>query len=215
MKTKNLKFCAFSLIFLSVLTLASCHNDHVIAPRLTPDQKTAFGQSVAGEYEGTYAVFYADGHHEKQERARLDVASYELKHLSFCNFPVSLFAQQLDADSELRQALAEAPRMDIQASYSFGYGTSSGLIKWGFTPMPLSLTLNYGGSDHHITIVLKNNYTYYETNSEAFSNPRSLGQVAPTLAMNVEAIYDGQQLVEQYDSWTGNDMLILFRFVKD
>ena len=225
MKTMKL---TIACVMLAILTLTSCNNDNDIEMRLTHKQKETFGKNITGEYTGRLIVTYTnkdskvttdeagnrqiEAYRKIVDNAQLDVSGYKMHHVLWQDFPVSLLAKVVDADTTLSQALANVAPVTVTASYDFGYDTDHSHIAWAFTPNAMPLTLNYGGKDHHILIEFNNNSQYYTFTQEELGQPEAFSTIANQgINLQLQAIYDGSTLVQRFDSADDNYMHITFK----
>lgn len=214
-----------------VLFLASCHRDED-APRLSLKQQQTFSHAIAGSYSGSYAVVYTDSltTYEKVHEVQPDGSVKEMVahnahsetvadarllitddgKLYFHNFPCRLLAKIVDVDADLSQALSEFGSIDVTAQYKFFYENTE-FVGWSFEPLNLPLTLNYRNERHYIRIAFSNANRFYrfpmkdlESGSFHFESET---------ALQVEAIYEGEQLLQSFTSFDGlgNSMLITFK----
>ena len=228
MKTMKL---TIACVMLAVFTLTSCNDDNDIEMRLTHMQKETFGQNITGEYAGTLIITYTnkdskittdeagnrriEAYRETFDNAHCDVSNYKMHHVFLQDFPVSLLAKVVDADSSLSQALASATPVAVTASYDFGYDTDYSHIAWAFTPNVMPLSLNYGGKDHHILIEFNNNSQYYTFSQEELGQPGAFRSIANQgINLQLQAIYDGSTLVQRFDSADDNYMHITFKIAR-
>ncbi|MBR2191740.1 MAG: DUF4840 domain-containing protein [Bacteroidaceae bacterium] len=219
------------LVMAMVLFLASCHRDED-APRLSLKQQQTFSHAIAGSYSGSYAVVYTDSltTYEKVHEVQPDGSVKEMVahnahsetvadarllitddgKLYFHNFPCRLLAKIVDVDADLSQALSEFGSIDVTAQYKFFYENTE-FVGWSFEPLNLPLTLNYRNERHYIRIAFSNANRFYrfpmkdlESGSFHFESET---------ALQVEAIYEGEQLLQSFTSFDGlgNSMLITFK----
>ena len=225
MKTMKL---TIACVMLAILTLTSCNNDNDIEMRLTHKQKESFGQNITGEYAGKLIVTYTnkdskittdeagnrqiEAYRETFDNAHCDVSGYKMHQVFLQDFPVSLLAKVVDADTALSQALASAAPVTVTASYDFGYDTDYSHIAWAFIPNVMPLSLNYGGKDHHILIEFNNNSQYYTFTPEELEQPEAFSTIANQgINLQLQAIYDGSTLVQRFVSADDNYMHITFK----
>ena len=225
MKTMKL---TIACVMLAILTLTSCNNDNDIEMRLTHKQKETFGQNITGEYAGRLIVTYTnkdskittdeagnrqiEAYRETFDNAHCDVSGYKMHQVFLLDFPVSLLAKVVDADTALSQALASAAPATVTASYDFGYDTDYSHIVWAFIPNVMPLSLSYGGKDHHILIEFNNNSQYYTFTPEELEQPEAFSTIANQgINLQLQAIYDGSTLVQRFDSADDNYMHITFK----
>jgi len=225
MKTMKLTIACVMLVALS---LASCNNDNDVEMRLTHQQKETYGQNITGEYAGRLIVTYTnkdskvttdeagnrqiEAYRETFVNAHCDVSGYKMHHVFLQDFPVSLLAKVVDADTALSQALASAAPVTVTASYDFGYDTDYSHIAWAFIPNVMPLSLNYGGKEHHILIEFNNNSQYYTFSHEALKQPEAFRSIAQQgINLQLQAIYDGSTLVQRFNSADDNYMHITFK----
>lgn len=219
------------LVMAMVLFLASCHRDED-APRLSLKQQQTFSHAIAGSYSGSYAVVFTDSltTYEKVHEVQPDGSVKEMVahnahsetvadarllitddgKLYFHNFPCRLLAKIVDVDADLSQALSEFGSIDVTAQYKFFYENTE-FVGWSFEPLNLPLTLNYRNERHYIRIAFSNANRFYrfpmkdlESGSFHFESET---------ALQVEAIYEGEQLLQSFTSFDGlgNSMLITFK----
>ena len=90
----------------AMLSLASCSSDDNVERRLSNTQKETYGQNISGSYPGQYVITYKDkdckewtdeegrhhneAHQETFSGVQLDVSDYQMQHVFFQDFPVSL-----------------------------------------------------------------------------------------------------------------------------
>ena len=218
-----------ALAMLAAFSLASCSSDDNVERRLTLTQKETYGKNISGEYSGEYIIIYKDkdstemtdekGRHitTKAHEAifgnvQLDVSDYNMQHIFFQDFPVSLISKVVDADEELSLALAEASPQAITARYGFDYDTDYSHTKWAFIPNVMLLQLNYSGTAHHIRIEFNNNSQYYTFTENELKQPKAYRSLAENgITLQLEAIYDGSTLIQRFGYEKGNYMHIIFK----
>ena len=228
---KRISYLKAFLVMAVVFFLASCHRDED-APRLSLKQQQAFYHAIAGSYSGSYNVIYTDSlttyekvnevqpngsvkemtahnvHREKVTDARLLIT--DDGKLYFHNFPCRLLAKIVDVDADLSQALSEYGSIDITGQYKFFY-ESTDSVGWSFEPLNLPLTLSYRNAKHFIRIAFSNANRFYrfpmkDLESGAF-------HYASDTALRVEAIYEGEKLLQSFASFEEdcNSMYITFK----
>ena len=225
---KRISYLKAFLVMAVAFFLASCHRDEDI-PRLSLKQQQTFSHAIAGSYSGSYAVVFTDSlttyekvhevqpdgsvkemtahnvHREKVTDARLLIT--DDGKLYFHNFPCRLLAKIVDVDADLSQALSEYGSIDITGQYKFFY-ESTDSVGWSFEPLNLPLTLSYRNAKHFIRIAFSNANRFYrfpmkDLESGAF-------HYASDTALRVEAIYEGEKLLQSFTAWEGNSMYITF-----
>ena len=191
---------------LTVLTLAACSSDPVYHG-ITTEQKEAYGKAVAGEYKGSYVIFYYGGSSDdkavKIENSQMAITDQDMHSVIFYGFPVRMLSTVV-TDPALAEALASAPNVDIQAHYRFYDIQDNGDVNWGFEPVAIPLTLHYGGATHHLTLKVNNGSYYYllEKAKLDAGAPFSNQQI---FSFAVASIYEGDTLVQDFDAvWEGN-----------
>ena len=228
---KRISYLKAFLVMAVVFFLASCHRDED-APRLSLKQQQAFYHAIAGSYSGSYNVIYTDSlttyekvnevqpdgsvkemtahnvHREKVTDARLLIT--DDGKLYFHNFPCRLLAKIVDVDADLSQALSEYGSIDITGQYKFFY-ESTDSVGWSFEPLNLPLTLSYRNAKHFIRIAFSNANRFYrfpmkDLESGAF-------HYESDTALRVEAIYEGEKLLQSFASFEEdcNSMYITFK----
>ena len=228
---KRIPYMKAIFLMAAVFFVTSCHRDED-APRLSLKQQQAFYHAIAGSYSGSYNVIYTDSlttyekvndvlpdgsvkemiaqnvHREKEADARLLIT--DDGKLYFHNFPCRLLAKIVDVDADLSQALSEYGSIDITGQYKFFY-ESTDSVGWSFEPLNLPLTLSYRNAKHFIRIAFSNANRFYrfpmkDLESGAF-------HYASDLALKVEAIYEGEKLLQSFASFEGdgNSMYITFK----
>jgi len=76
--------------------------------------------------------------------------------------------------------------------------------------MPLSL--NYGGTDHHIRIEFNNNSQYYTFTQEALGRSEAFRSIAEQgINLQLQAIYDGSTFIQRFATADDNYMHITFK----
>ena len=226
---KTMKIWRLAFMALAAFSLASCSSDDNIERRLTLTQKETYGKNISGEYSGEYIIIYKNkdctdmtdekgrhiittAHEAIFGNMQLDVSDYQMQHIFFQDFPVSLISKVVDADEELSQALAEASPQAITARYGFDYDTDYSHIKWAFIPNVMLLQLNYSGTTHHIRIEFNNNSQYYTFTEEELKQPKTYRSLAANgITLQLEAIYDGSTLIQRFGYESGNYMHIIFK----
>ena len=227
MKTAKLWRLAFAM--LAAFSLASCSSNDNVEILLTHTQKETYGKNISGEYSGEYIIIYKDkdctdmtdeegrhiitnAHEATFGDVQLDVSDYIMQHIFFQDFPISLISKVVDADEELSLALAEASPQAITARYGFDYDTDFSHIKWAFIPNVMLLNLNYGVADHHIRLEFNNNSQYYMFTEEELQQPKAFRSLAENgITLQLEAIYDGSNLIKCFGAEEGNYMHIIFK----
>ena len=91
---------------------------------------------------------------ERFEGVAMTVTDGEMRSAIFHRFPISMLSRVVDDNEPLRQALAEAPDMDLTARYDLGLYTDQETVVWALEDMTAGLTLRYGGREHHITAIV-------------------------------------------------------------
>ena len=114
----------------------------------------------------------------------------------------------MDVDADLSQALSEYGSIDITGQYKFFY-ESTDSVGWSFEPLNLPLTLSYRNAKHFIRIAFSNANRFYrfpmkDLESGAF-------RYESDTALRVEAIYEGEKLLQSFTAWEGNSMYITFK----
>ena len=149
-----------------------------------------------------------NAHSEEVEDARMIVANDG--KLYFHNFPCRLLAKIVDVDADLSQALSEYGSIDITGQYKFFY-ESTDSVGWSFEPLNLPLTLSYRNAKHFIRIAFSNANRFYrfpmkDLESGAF-------HYESDTALRVEAIYEGEKLLQSFVSFEEdcNSMYITFK----
>ena len=216
------------LVMAMVFFLASCHRDED-APRLSNKQQQTYYHAIAGSYSGCYSVIYTDSlttyekvnevqpngsvkeaiahnaHSEEVADARLLIT--DDGKLYFHNFPCRLLAKIVDVDADLSQALSEYGSIDITAQYKFFYENTD-YVGWDFEPLNLPLTLTYRNAKHYVRVAFSNGGRFYQflmkdLESGAF---RYDGE----MVLQVDAIYEGEKLLQSFTAWEENSMYITF-----
>lgn len=207
----------------------SCHHDN-LPPRLTQQQITDYCKALSGEYEGAYHILYTDSTvkvHENEEGrmvkddydsviapAVISITDRDMRSVIFHRFPVSILSKVVDADAALSQALSQAVPMDVPAKYNIKLDTDYTNVQWYIMPAVLPLTLTYGGAEHHLRIQLDNASMHHLFSPEELGQPLAFSGWR-YLELDVKALYDGDRLVQKFDMWEGNGMMLVFRQKKD
>lgn len=207
----------------------SCHHDN-LPPRLTQQQITDYCKALSGEYEGAYHILYTDSTvkvHENEEGrmvkddydsviapAVISITDRDMRSVIFHRFPVSILSKVVDADAALSQALSQAAPMDVPAKYNIKLDTDYTNVQWYIMPTVLPLTLTYGGMEHRLRIQLDNGSLHHLFSPEELAHPLAFSGWR-YLELDVKALYDGDRLVQEFDMWEGNGMMLVFRQKKD
>ena len=207
----------------------SCHHDN-LPPRLTQQQITDYCKALSGEYEGAYHILYTDstskqwqdeaGHTVKGEYdsiiapAVISITDRDMRSVFFHRFPVSILSKVVDADAALSEALSQTAPVDIQVTYNIRLDTDYTHVEWYTMPTVLPLTLTYGGTEHRLRIQLDNGSLHHLFSPEELAHPLAFSGWR-YLELDVNALYDGERLVQKFDMWEGNGMMLVFRQKKD
>lgn len=207
----------------------SCHHDN-LPPRLTQQQITDYCKALSGEYEGAYHILYTDstskqwqdeaGHTVKGEYdsiiapAVISITDRDMRSVFFHRFPVSILSKVVDADAALSEALSQTAPVDIQVTYNIRLDTDYTHVEWYTMPTVLPLTLTYGGTEHRLRIQLDNGSLHHLFSPEELAHPLAFSGWR-YLELDVKALYDGDRLVQKFDMWEGNGMMLVFRQKKD
>ena len=207
----------------------SCHHDN-LPPRLTQQQITDYCKALSGEYEGAYHILYTDstskqwqneaGHTVKGEYdsiiapAVISITDRDMRSVFFHRFPVSILSKVVDADAALSEALSQTAPVDIQVTYNIRLDTDYTHVEWYTMPTVLPLTLTYGGTEHRLRIQLGNGSIHHLFSPEELAQPLAFSGWR-YLELDVNALYDGERLVQKFDMWSGNGMTLVFRQKKD
>jgi hypothetical protein len=97
--------------------------------------------------------------------------------------------------------------------YDFKYYTDYVSTLMIFEPVPVALTLDYGGATHHIIIRLGNNWRNYLFQPEHWTQQRPLLSAQWQLVFEFMAIYDGDRLVQEFDygNYDAYGMFVVFK----
>jgi len=226
---KRISYLKAFLVMAAVFLLASCHHYEDV-PRLSLKQQQTFSHAIAGSYSGSYNVIYMDSlttyekvnevqpdgsvkemtahnvHREKVADARLLIT--DDGKLYFHNFPCQLLAKIVDVDADLSQALSEYGSIDITGQYKFFY-VNTDQVGWSFEPLNLPLTLTYRNEKHYIRVVFTNGGRYYQFPMKDLES--GAFHYESDTALRVEAIYEGEKLLQSFTAWEGNSMYITFK----
>ena len=211
-----------------ILLMGACQSDEVRPVRLTQQQKQEIASSIAGEYRGSYIIYWADSttqtyvdeegvtkrstKKERFEGVAMTVTDGGMQSVFFHRFPISMLSRVVEGNEPLRQALSEAPDMDLTASYNFGLYTDQESVVWALEDMTASLTLLYGGREHHIVLPIKNSGTTWLIGKTKEGDPISLQHVASLGFTFTAIIVDGETAVTLDGMWdNGNSMFGMFK----
>ena len=225
---RQMKFWKIAFTMLVVtLFIASCRNDEHKPTFLTREQQETYARNISGTYPAECCVFYVNqdskrgfdeqgnpivyGGKEVIEDVQFHVYNYNMQHIAFGGFPVSIISRVIDGNEGLKQALETYTTPTYAfARYNFKY-SNEGEIIWYFQPNGLDLTLNYEGADHLIRIIL-NNSQYH-----AFNEEQLLQSTASSVFKNeyhtldLTAIYDGDKLIQRFDRNGENEMFFIYK----
>lgn len=203
-------------LMIAALMVVACHNDN-LPPRLSKAQKQEYGTKLAGTYGGEYNIIYTLNKQDslfgkKIKEATMSITDYDMQGIFFHDFPVSLLSHIVQ-DPDLSKALADVPNQDISARYDFKYYTDYVSTLMSFEPVPVALTLDYGGATHHIIIRLGNNWRNYLFQPEHWTQQRPLLSAQWQLVFEFMAIYDGDRLVQEfsYGNYDAYGMFVVFK----
>ncbi|MBQ7685007.1 MAG: DUF4840 domain-containing protein, partial [Bacteroidaceae bacterium] len=187
-------------------------------------------KALSGEYEGAYHILYTDstskqwqneaGHTVKGEYdsiiapAVISITDRDMRSVFFHRFPVSILSKVVDADAALSEALSQTAPVDIQVTYNIRLDTDYTHVEWYTMPTVLPLTLTYGGTEHRLRIQLGNGSIHHLFSPEELAQPIAFSGWR-YLELDVNALYDGERLVQKFDMWSGNGMTLVFRQKKD
>ncbi len=205
---------------MTMLAIVACDNAPVYHG-LTQQEKESYGQCIKGEYPGRYTIIYTDtltkGGDTKLLRETVDSVTFSVSDLTahtviFNDFPLRLLARVVE-DPELSQALSTVPNMGLTGSYEFKRATENGKVDWSFDMSPIALSLTYGGQQHNIVVHLANSYNYLSLAKGRIEGGTAFEQDLQ-LQLVVDAIYEGDRLVQQFDDgWQdGSEMMAVFHF---
>ena len=204
------------LISLALLALVSCSSDPVFHG-MTNQQKEDYAKAVAGEYTGTYVLYYSDGSNDakaaKIEGAQVTIFDQTMQSVLFHAIPISRLSQVVK-DPALAEALAGLPDMDFMATYRFFDLRDNGDVNWGYNDFTIPLTLHVGDTDRHLLLKVSNASTYYrltKANLEAgtpFANQC-------IFELRFDGIYEGNTLIEDFSLWKEGDATFCVFFQMD
>ena len=173
----------------------SCHHDN-LPPRLTQQQITDYCKALSGEYEGAYHIIYTDStvkvHENEEGRMVKD-----------------------DYDSVIAPAVISITDRDMRSVFFHRFPVSI-LSKVVDADAALSeaLSQTYGGTEHRLRIQLGNGSIHHLFSPEELAQPIAFSGWR-YLELDVNALYDGERLVQKFDMWSGNGMMLVFRQKKD
>ena len=214
------------LMLTTVLLLTACSSDPVFHG-LTQQEKENYGQAIAGEYPGRLEILFTDNtqtpaidgdpqmHRQTIDEATVTVSDYATRAVFIHNFPISLLSRVVDADADLSEALGRQPSLDLSATYEFARETEAGQVSWSLDRLIVPLTVEFRGETHHIYAQFNSGYNYYVLSKGQIESGTAFNQ-GSQLQLSLSAIYDGDQLVQQFDGvWTsGAALMVVFRFGK-
>ena len=205
-----------------VMTLAACHHEQVVRTRLTEQEKTTYSKAIAGEYGGSYIILWADEsmpwhetedgrkvrseHKEIVDAASITVTDNEMMTLVFHKFPVSKLSNVVDD-----KALAEAADMDLTVRYQWSLHTDQQTPIWGTEGLTVSLTLSYGGQQHHVLFKADNSVRYMLSPEKKESH---LGfDDISGIQLAFRSVYIDGQLAQEFDTFKDDTstFLVVFR----
>ena len=201
--------------------LMACDNEPVFHG-LTQQEKESYAQSIKGEYPGRYTIAYTDrqttGSDTKLLRETVDDVTFSVSDLTahaiiFNNFPLSLLARVVD-DPELGQALSTLPNMGLTGNYEFTHAIENGMVGWSFDINPVALALTYGGQQHNIVLHFDAPSGFLTLAKGQIDGGTAFEQ-GRQLTLELNAIYEGDQLVQQFDDgWQEGkpELMAIFRF---
>ena len=201
--------------------LMACDNEPVFYG-LTQREKESYAQNIKGEYPGHYTIAYTDrqtsGSDTKLLRETVDDVTFSVSDLTahaiiFNNFPLSLLARVVD-DPELSLALSTLPNMGLTGNYEFTNAIENGMVGWSFDMNPVALSLTYSGQQHNIVLHFSAPSGFLTLAKGQIDGGTAFEQ-GRQLTLELNAIYEGDQLVQQFDDgWQeGNPKLMaVFRF---
>ncbi len=221
---------AAAMLAMVFLTLASCSgNDGYATKSMTEQQKKDFGNAVKGNYKGKCIVFFIDansqyvpdengknaktGEEKVLEDMELSVSNYDSRLLTLHKFPASIVSGIVDADPALKEAIASLPDVDLTANYAVMYGSDLESYDFYLTPNPISFTTEYGGKKHHIRITFESLGRVYVFSPKDLEKPNAFA-TQDLVTFSAAAIYDGERLVQTFDTYYGNGMEIAFKLDK-
>jgi len=224
---KQMKFWKIAFTMLVVtLFIASCRNEEHKPTLLTREQQETYARNISGTYPAKCYVYYTNkdskrgfdehgnpivyGKDELIEDVQFHVYNYNMQHIGFGGFPVSMISRVIDGNEGLKQALeAYTTPTYAFARYFFKYSNVDGII-WYFKPNGFDLTLNYDGADHLIRIILNNNQ-YHTFNEEELLQPSASSVFKnESHAFYLSAIYDGDKLIQHFNRNGENEMDFIY-----
>lgn len=225
MKKSKVLMAAMPLILACLFSCNSEPEYHLSYIQMADVQKK-LADGMAGSYSGKMHAYMDDtATHVKQEedgkwvRAirkdsllnfRYIVGGYGNQHVTLIDFPISWFAHTI-SDTALVKVLLQHPPMPLQLTYSINRSfledrtTHKGQI--AIQPLPLSLSLTYGGETHLIMFHLNDDHHVYEIDADSPETWNLEG-----FQLNLSAVeVDGVQ-TEVFDGF--HDKAIFYAFVK-
>lgn len=219
--------CTGILMAALVMTLVACRSNETHRTRLTQTEMETYGKAIAGQYEGSYVILWANSSmpwHETEdgrkvrenvretvEDVSITLTDNTLRSIAFHKFPIRMLSHIIEGNEALQKALAEVPDMDLTARYGWALYTDEVSPIWGMEDMMTPLTLTYGGQEH--TIILKfTNHTRQILDKTKLEGSKGFSQVS-TLQLSFDELYVDGELKQKDDTWEGNsgELLAIFR----
>ena len=209
------------------LTLTACRNNETHRTHLTQTEMETYGKAIAGQYEGSYVILWANSSmpwHETEdgrkvrenvretvEDVSITVTDNTLRSIAFHKFPIRMLSHIVEGDEALQKALAEVPDMDLTARYGWALYTDEVSPIWGMEDMMTPLTLTYGGQEHTIILKFKND-TRQLLDKTKLEGSKGFSQVS-TLQLSFDELHVDGELKQKDDTWEGNsgELLAIFR----
>ncbi len=219
--------CTGILMAALVMTLVACRSNETHRTRLTQTEMETYGKAIAGQYEGSYVILWANSSmpwHETEdgrkvrenvretvEDVSITVTDNTLRSIAFHKFPIRMLSHIVEGDEALQKALAEVPDMDLTARYGWALHTDEVSPIWGMYDMMTPLTLTYGGQEHTLILKFKNDVTQILDKAK-LEGSMCFRQVR-TLQLSFDELHVDGELVLKDDSWeaNGGDLLVVFR----
>lgn len=227
-RTWTARAIGLTAVIAAMMLMAGCQSDELRQVRLTQQQKQEIASTIAGEYSGSYIILWADSttktyvdedgakkrpmKKERFEGVAMTVTDGGMQSVFFHRFPISMLSRVVDDNEPLRQALAEAPDMDLTARYGLGLYTDQETVVWGLEDMTAGLTLRYGGREHHIVLPIRESGTRWLIGKMKAGERVSLRQAGSVGFTFTAIVVDGETAVTLDSTWDdGNSLIGMFR----